>query len=169
MYKINDYLVYKKDVCRLIDIRKNKLTDKECYVLIPLREESLKIEVPIEYEKNTIRSVMSKEEANLLIKKIPSIEPIKDIDDKMIEKIYKELLNNGNREDLVKIIKTTYLRNDSRIKNHKKVNDKDKNYFEKAEEYLYLELSISLDLSYEKTKEYIIKQVQELTNEKNTK
>ena len=29
MYKINDYLVYKKDVCRLIDIRKNKLTDKE--------------------------------------------------------------------------------------------------------------------------------------------
>ncbi len=45
----------------------------------------------------------------------------------------------------------------------KKISDKDKIYFDKAEEYLYNELSISLGMSFEKTKKYIIDRVTELT------
>ena len=59
-----------------------------------------------------------------------SIEPISNIDDKYIEKTYKELLNSGTYEDLIIIIKTTYLRNDNRIKNNKKISDNvDYRYF----------------------------------------
>lgn len=59
-------------------------------------------------------------------------------------------------EDLIKIIKTTYLRNDYRIKNGKRVSEKDSIYFNMAEKRLYNELSISLNLSFNETKEYII-------------
>ena len=67
-----------------------------------------------------IRDVISKEEAEKLIKKIPKIETLENLDDKYIEKTYKELLYNGDLKDLIKIIKTTYIRNDNRIKSNKK-------------------------------------------------
>ena len=42
---------------------------------------------------------------------------------------FTQLLNTDNHENLVKIIKTTYLRNENRINNKKKISDKDDKYF----------------------------------------
>ena len=162
MYKENDYLVYKRDVCRVREVKQNKMNGNLSYILIPINDESLIIEAPADNRMGFIRDVISKEDAENLIKKIPEIESLENIDDKYIEKTYKELLYNGNLEDLIKIIKTTYLRNDARIKSNKKISDKDKTYFEKAEEYLYNELSISLGMSFVDTKNYIIDKVNEL-------
>lgn len=164
MYKENDYLVYKKDVCKVREVRKNRMNGKDYYILVPITDESLIIETPTDNRMGFIRDVISKEEAEKLIKKIPKIETLKNFDDKYIEKTYKELLYNGDLEDLIKIIKTTYIRNDNRIKSNKKISDKDKTYFEKAEEYLYNELSISLNMRFDETKEYIINEVTKLIN-----
>ena len=164
MYKANDYLVYKKDVCKVREVRKNRMNGKDYYILVPITDESLIIEAPADNRMGFIRDVISKEEAEKLIKKIPKIETLENLDDKYIEKTYKELLYNGDLEDLIKIIKTTYIRNDNRIKSNKKISDKDKTYFEKAEEYLYNELSISLNMSFGETKEYIINEVTKLIN-----
>lgn len=162
MYKENDYLVYKKDVCKVKEIKKNKINDKDYYILVPINDESLVIEVPVDNRMGYIRNVISKEDALNLINRIPNINLLENIDDKYIEKTYKELLNSGNLEDLIKIIKTSYIRNDNRIKSNKKISDKDKAFFDKAEEYLYTELSISLNMSLDEVKEYIINKVQEL-------
>ena len=99
----------------------------------------------------------------LIINSIKNILNIKTIecDDKNIEQEYKKLLNNASWEDLITIIKTTYKRNQARLDNKKKISDKDKNYFELAEIYLYTEFSIVLNMSFEETKEYIIKKVEE--------
>ena len=70
---------------------------------------------------------------------------------------FTQLLNTDNHENLVKIIKTTYLRNENRINNKKKISDKDDKYFNLAEKYLYNELSISLNETIENIKEYIFK------------
>ena len=83
-----------------------------------------------------IRHIISKESAEKLINNIPNIELLKNIDDKNIENIYKNLIHNGTQEDLIKIIKTSYLRNQDRMNNKKKISDKDSNYFNKAEYYL---------------------------------
>ena len=55
---------------------------------------------------------------------------------------------------------TTYLRNKERIESKRKVSDKDDYYFSLAERYLYNELSIALDKTYEETKKYIIEQLE---------
>ena len=113
------------------------------------------------------KEIFEKEGANKIAiahNKNDKIETLENLDNKYIEKTYKELLYNGDIEDLIKIIKTTYIRNDNRLKSNKKISDKDKTYFEKAEEYLYNELSISLDMSFDETKDYIINEVTKLIN-----
>ncbi|MBQ9071618.1 MAG: hypothetical protein IJY25_00465 [Bacilli bacterium] len=154
MFKINDYVVYKRNVCRIKEIK-----DNIYYVLVPIDDESLII--TISKDNPNIRNIINKEECEKLINSIPSIEVIKE-NDKLIENEYKNLLNSGKLEDLVKIIKTTYLRNLDRISNHKKIGEKDDNYFKKSENLLYNELSICLNLSYEETKDYVIKKVTSL-------
>lgn len=161
MYKINDYLRYGKDVCRVKDIEEKKFNNQDYYLLVPVKDESLKIEIPI--DSNKIQKLISKESLDNLIKKIPDITPI-DIDDKFLESEYKKLLSTGEYEDIIKVIKTTYLRNKERLDNNKKIAMKDQSYFELAEDYLYNEFSIVLNKSYDDTKQYIINKIEEITN-----
>ena len=157
MFKVEDYVVYKRNVCKIVDIK--DLKNIPYYVLNPIDDKTLTITVP--QTNNLIREIIKKEESLKLINSIPNIGII-DVNDKLIENEYKNLLNSGKLEDLVKIIKTTYLRNEDRLSNHKKIGEKDDNYFKKAEKLLYNELSISLGLSYEETKNYIKETVEKL-------
>lgn len=161
MYKVNDYVVYKKNVCKIKEIKKNKITNIKCYVLTPIDDESLTIEIPIENSKSLIRDIISKDEVLNIIDKIFDIDIISNINDKLYEAEYKNLLSTGKHEDLIKIIKTTYLRNEERIKNKKKIGEKDDTYFNKAERLLYNEFSIALNMTFDDTKEFIIKTLEE--------
>lgn len=159
MYKINDYVVYKRIVCRVKAIKINHLSNKDYYILSPIDDETLKIEVPTENRLGSIRAVIIKEEVEKIINKIIEIPPLCSINDRILEQEYKNLLAQEGYEPLIKIIKTTYLRNEERIKNKKKIGEKDNIYFEKAERMLYGEFSVALNMSYEATKEYVINKV----------
>lgn len=65
MFKIGDNVVYKRNVCLVNDINLNKFTNKESYELIPIDDNSLKINVPLELESD-IRYVITKEEVEKL-------------------------------------------------------------------------------------------------------
>ena len=157
MYKVNDYLIFKKDTCQIVDIVKIK--DREYYVLSPINDLSLTIKIPT--DTNCIRSIMSKEDITNLINNIPSIDVVLIPNEKLIEQEYKKLLNDGSHESLIKIIKTTYLRNENRRQNNKKISDRDETYFKMAETLLYSEISVALDISYEDAKKYVISKVNE--------
>ena len=141
------YIVYNKKVCMIKEIKNNST-----YILIPVDDQSLKIEIPI--SSPALRPLIDKEEVNKIIKEIPNI-PIIEENDKLIEVQYKSLLKNGNYSDLISIIKTAYLRNKKRIKDRKKISEVDSHYFELAEKYLYTEFSIILNKSFDETKKYI--------------
>lgn len=155
MFKIDDYVVYKRDVCIIKELIQYHNIDY--YLLNPIDDSSLKIYVPI--NNDDLRSIISKEAAIKLIKKIPDIEII-SLQDKLIENNYKELMKNDCLEDLITIIKTTYLRNDERLRSGKKISEIDDTYFKRAEKILYNELSISLNMSFSEVKEYIIKSIE---------
>ena len=72
---------------------------------------------------------------------------------------YKELLDSGTHENLIKVIKTTYIRNKNREKNNKKISERDTKYFNLAEEYLYSEIGIVLNISFDEVKDYIISKI----------
>lgn len=154
MYNIGDYLVYKRDVCKVVSIKENYYKGNTYYELVPILDNTLKNLIPI--NNKFIRNVITKDEALKIIEQIKDIKPL-DISDKQIENEYKKLLDSSNHIDLIKIIKTTYLRNKKRLDEKRKISEKDKNYFDKAEKILYSEFSIALNLSMEDTKDYIIK------------
>jgi len=161
MFNINDYVVYKKEVCIVKDIKENHLDNSTYYVLVPITDNSLKIEVPCANRLGYLRNLISKDEILKIIENIPNIEIINE-NDRLIENEYKELLKKGTFNDLIKIIKTTYLRNKERTENKKKISDKDNTYFELAEKYLYTEFSIVLNKSYEETKKFVEEEVKKL-------
>ena len=47
MFKIGDKVVYKRNVCTIKNIELNKFSNKECYILIPIDDESLNDEKTI--------------------------------------------------------------------------------------------------------------------------
>lgn len=159
MYSVNDYLKCGKDVCKVKEIKEKRFNDMDYYLLIPIKDESLKIEIPVNSEK--LSSLISIEDLNDLLKNIPNIEPI-DMEEKFLENEYKRLLSTGDYEDAIKVIKTTYLRNKKRKENNKKLAEKDINYFQQAEDYLYNEFSVVLGKDYDETKEYIINKIDEI-------
>lgn len=159
MKKIGEYIIYRRDVCKIIDIKKSHFNQLDYYVLVPIKDTTLHIDVPVDNRLGYIRELMSEEEVENLIEKIPDISIIED-DDRRLEGRYKELLDSGDHENLIKIIKTTYLRNQHRLDNKKKISEKDKYYFDLAEHYLYDEISIILNMSFEETKKYVIERLQ---------
>ena len=150
---MKNYIVYRKEVCQIIDEKEG------IYVLIPAYDNSIKYKVPA--NSPLLKDLMTREEIDRLLLEIPHINVL-NMSDKQIEQTYKELMNNGTHEDLVKIIKTTYLRNQLRILNNKKISEKDDEYLKRAEKYLYEEIGVVLNISFEQTKEYVIKKINEL-------
>lgn len=142
-----DYIVYRKETCKIIE------KEDGYYRLVPVNDTSIKYKVPV--DSNFLKKVITKEEIDRLLLEIPEINTI-DLGEKQIEQEYKELMKSGTHEDLVKIIKTSYLRNQIRILNNKRISEIDDGYFRRAEKYLYEEIGIVLNLSFENTKEYII-------------
>ena len=160
MHNVGEYVVYRKEVCEIVGIKEKVFGDKNYYVLVPANDKSLKLQVPIE-DNPYLRDLVSKEEIEKIIEMIPEIEII-NISEKLIENEYKRLMNSGSFEDLIKIIKTTYLRNKNRLENNRKKSEKDEQYFDKSEKFLYTEFSIVLNKNYDETKEYIVNKVESL-------
>lgn len=142
-----DYIVYRKETCKIIG------KEDRYYKLVPINDTSIKYKVTV--NSNLLKKVIAKEEIDRLLLEIPEINII-DLGEKQIEQEYKELMKSGTHEDLVKIIKTSYLRNQIRILNNKRISEIDDEYFKRAEKYLYEEIGIVLNLSFEDTKKYII-------------
>ncbi|OYW86387.1 hypothetical protein B7Z17_00520, partial [Candidatus Saccharibacteria bacterium 32-49-10] len=67
-------------------------------------------------------------------------------------------LESENHEDLIRIIKTAYMRGEEKLNRGQQRNEKDKQYFRLAEKTLYNEFAVVLDKSYEDTKAYVVSQ-----------
>lgn len=59
MYKIGKYVVYRHDVCIIKEIKENKLIGNTYYVMTPVDDDSLIIEIPIENKMGFLRSIIS--------------------------------------------------------------------------------------------------------------
>ena len=153
MYKIGDYVIYLKDVCKIFDIKEKYMNDTDYYILVPMNDESLKLSVPVTNE--TLRNLPSLNEVNAMLDNICNISVLTE-ENKQLEDEYKKLISNGSYEDLIKVMKTAYLRNKKRLDNKRSISSKDKNYMEMAEKHLIPELAIVLDMSIDETEQYVI-------------
>ena len=107
---------------------------------------------------------LSVEEIDELIKSTPDIELLENKPANM-KSVYANLLKGDEISDLIRIIKTSYLRNQARLEANKKIASIDDEYLRKAEKYLYEEIAVSLGLSYEESKTFFEDEVAKISGQ----
>ena len=166
MYLVGEYIVYgTSGVCKVEAVGSMQMSgvnkDKLYYTLAPLYSKGSKVYTPVDNDKVVMRPVFTKEEAKELIEQIPTIELLWVADKKRREDIYKAALRTCDCREWIKIIKTLYLRKMSRIAEGKKVTVSDGKYLHMAEERLYEELALALDMDKDEVVEYITEHVEQ--------
>ncbi|MCR5228874.1 MAG: hypothetical protein K6D03_01985 [Solobacterium sp.] len=166
MYKVNDVVVYKRDVCRVTGKKRSDFTGEMCYVLQPYysTDGSTTMLVPVSNKGGHLRDLITKEGITELCRRAPEVETLESKPANMKSQ-YAAVMKGDSIEDLVCIIKTSYLRNNERIRNHKKLASIDAEYLKKAEDYLYNELSVAMGMPYDECKKYFEEEVIRLEKE----
>lgn len=160
MFKIGEYVVYGTvGVCTVENITTLNMRDvpkeKQYYVLEPLSRRSNKIFAPVENAKVPMRKIITKDEAEKLIEKMPGLEEIQVENRKLADSIFKEMLKTGDVDEFAKVIKTLYVSNRKRVKQGKKVTATGERYMRIAEEALYSELAVALSTPKDRVSHYI--------------
>ncbi len=166
MFQTGDYVIYgTRGVCKVTNIGALDFTgaakEKLYYTLTPCYTDNSTVYVPVEKVGVVMRPVMSREEVMELIDSIPELEELWIRDEKSREYAYKEAIRACDNRELVRIIKTIYRRSRSRMAAGKKTTVSDSKYYRIAEENLYGELAVSLDMSREEAKQFVEARVRE--------
>jgi len=167
MFNVGEHVVYgNSGVCKIEAVGPLDVggisKDRLYYTLIPVDSKGSRVFTPVDNKKVVIRSTISAEEAMNLIDDIKNVETIWAEDEKGRESIYKESLKSCDCRELVKIIKTLYLRKQARITDGKKVAITDERYLKIAEESLFGELAFSLNKERCEMQSFIAERVEKL-------
>ena len=166
MFEKGQYIIYGiRGVCEIMDIktidRPGGPKGKLYYELRPYYHQDCKIVTPVDSDKTVIRPLLTRDEALCLIDRIQDVKEMEVTEDKQREERYKEALKTCDCHVWVSMIKALYLRRQDRTRQGKKMTDLDERYFKTAEENLYSELALSLEMPREKVVDYIKSRVVE--------
>lgn len=161
MFGIGDYVICgNKGVCVVENITHLNISgvdrEREYYILKPLYLAGSTVYIPVDSPKESMRKVLRREEAEELIRAIPEIPLLVITNDKLSEQMYKDCIKTNDCEDLVRIIKTIHTRKQKRLKAGRKVTAVDAKYFHMAEDNLYGELAVALNVSRKEVEGYIV-------------
>ncbi len=164
MYDVNDVVVYgNQGVCEVVNVGTLSMSmvdkKKKYYTLRPFYHKDAAVYVPVDNVTAVMRPVITKKEAEQLIKKIPEIDYAWITNEQEREDQYKSALRTCDCEELVKMIKALFRRKKSRIDAGKKVTVVDERYFKQAETQLYEELAYALGMDKSEVSEYITKSI----------
>lgn len=166
MFKVGDYIIYgNTGVCKVEDIgtlNKTGISNERIYyTLTPIYSESSKVFTPVDNKKIVMRPIITKEEAISLIDDMKNIETIDQENDRNIEEVYKEELKSCNLREYVRLIKTLYVKKQDRISQGKKATGTSEKYFNIAEDMLYGELAVALNMNKEEVVKFIENKMEE--------
>ena len=160
MYKIGDLVVYGTyGVCEVTNIGPIDLPmidkSKIYYTLTPYYKREDVVYASVDNDSTIMRTVISKKAAKDLVEQIPTIEETVIPSEKEREITYKTSIRSCDVKELVAVIKTIYRRRAERIESGKKVTVLDDRYFKQAQEQLFGELAIALDMEKQQVGEYL--------------
>ena len=161
MFEVGDFVVHgNSGVCRVdaVQTMDGIGADRQrvYYTLVPLYTSGSKLFVPTDSKKVIIRSVMTKKDVKKLMDEWNEIETLRVENDKNREEVYKEALRSCDSRQWVRLIKTSYQRNQTRIEKGKKATTSDERY---------LQLAIPLEMSRGEAEAYFVAKVRKNAKE----
>lgn len=166
VYQTGELILYGgTGVCRVTDIVAKRFSrsepEKLYYVLTPLYQSGT-ITTPVENCKVFTRRVISREEAISLIDRIPTIraEAYYNQNLQQLENHYKEKIESHDCMDLLYLTMSAYQKKTEREKAKLKFGAVDRRYMERAEDLLFGELAVALDIARENVQAFIHQRLQ---------
>lgn len=165
MYKINDMVIYGNEgICKITDLTKRSFANKivQYYVLKPVYNEHSVVYIPINNVElvSKMKRILSVEDIYDLIRTLPDEEDCWIENDNLRKEKYREILRNGDRKELMKMIRTLYLYQQELKKNGKKFHAIDEKFFKDAEKTLYDEFAYVLKIRQEEVVAFISEQLE---------
>lgn len=160
MYQINDLIIYgNSGVCKVEDIGVPNIIgiekNQQYYILTPIYSKGSVVYTPVDNSKVSMRKIITFEEAQALLDSIQSIPIFKIDDEKLLIEKYRGAISSQDCEELIKVIKTVYIKQQNKISQGKKLGQIEEKYMKQAEDLLYSELAVVLDMPKDKMKTYI--------------
>ena len=167
MFSKGEYIICGSNgVCMIEDICSPPLAGvdkkRKYYALQPVYQKTCTVYTPVDNEKVIMRKILSHEEASDLINSVVTIEMIWDANDKVRESRYREAIRTFECNELIRIIKSLYIRKDERFAEGKKSLTTDDKYLHQAEELLYGEIAVALSMTKEAVCQCILERVRPL-------
>ncbi len=159
MYSVGQMIVYgASGVCRVeaVEPQKNApagMKDRLYYRLKPLYDQGV-VYTPVETTV-AMRPLLTRDEADALIRAIPDIAPApcESRSPQLLGEHYKSFFVSHRAEDLLRLIKTVYLK--MKIGGPRALGKTDQHYLKRAEDLLYKEFAAALELPVDGVKPYI--------------
>lgn len=162
--KIGATIVYGTQICKITDKKPQTFgkTTREYYVLAPVFDEKNTIYVPCDNEKliAKMKKILSAEEIYALIRSMPQSESVWIEDGKERTQKYKEIIEKGDREEIIKIIKTLFEHKTEMEAKGRKLHAADEIVLSRAEKMIYEEFALVLDIKKEEVVPFITEQIE---------
>ncbi|MBR5247424.1 MAG: CarD family transcriptional regulator [Lachnospiraceae bacterium] len=165
MFRIGEKVVCgSKGVCSVEKITTLDISGvdkmREYYILKPLYMVASTVYVPVDTAGSSLRRVLTYEEAQELIKRMPRIQMMSISNEKFLEQEYKNCLKTDLCEEWVKLIKTIWSRMQKRIEVGRKVTALDARYLKIAQDCLYGEMAVALSIPRDEVEDFIQRQLE---------
>jgi len=152
MFEIGEYVVCGNNgVCLIQEITTLRMSgvdqNRKYYILKPVYSAGSTIYVPVDALQSSMRRILSKEEATVLLDSIPQVQVMIIKDEKTVEAQYRECMQSNRCDELVKLLKTLENRKKSRLDKGHKETALDSRYYKMAEDNLCGELAIVLGIT----------------------
>lgn len=164
-FAVGDMISYGTNgVCLIENIKSLNFFGKtdEYYILKPVYDERSTVFVPIKNDTlvSRMKRIMKPEEIYALIRIMPSASELYVESPTERKKLYGEILSSGNREQLVKMIKTLYGERIRQTEKGKKFHSADEHFLKEAEKQLYEEFAYVLNITCEQVLPFIMNEIE---------
>lgn len=164
-FEVNDSVLYGAEgVCRITEICEQDFLGKRAryYVLKPVYMPGSTIFVPVDNPVLVakMRRILSPDEIRGLIKTMPDEAMLWIDNDNARRERYREILQSGDRAQLVGLIKALYCRQQEQQAKGRKLHAADERYLHEAEKILYEEFAHVLRIKRDEVLPFIMEQIQ---------
>ena len=164
MYNVGDIVMYGTfGICKVTAIEKRDFTgeEQEYYILKHINSEKNIFYVPTNNDAalSKMHPICSKAEVDELISHMNSEGLIWIDNDIKRKEEYSRIIKDADKHEIIRLIKTLYLRRKELAENGKKLRSTDENYLSLAENMLFEEFAYALDIDKSEVVEYIEKHI----------
>ena len=164
MYNVGDMVMYGAfGICKVTAVEKRDFTgeEQEYYILKHINSDKNIFYVPTNNDAalSKMHPICSKAEVDELISHMNSEGLIWIDNDIKRKEEYSRIIKDADKHEIIRLIKTLYLRRKELAVSGKKLRSTDENYLSLAENMLFEEFAYALDIDKSEVVEYIEKHI----------